>query len=101
MVITMAAADLAQNVNVGHKVHFDTPLAFALAMLATSAGNVERKASSLIAALARLRQHGVKVADMREDARIGCGIGAWSSANGRLINADDLINVFGAGNCLV
>src|SRR3954470_21506686 len=43
MVIAMAAADLAQDVDVRHKVHFNPALTLTLAMLATSTGHVERK----------------------------------------------------------
>src|ERR1051325_2224711 len=43
MVITMSAANLAQDINVRHKIHFNAALAFALAMLAAPAGDVKRK----------------------------------------------------------
>ena len=63
VVVALAAADLAQHVDVGQKIHLDAALALALAGFAAPAGHVEGEASGLVAALARLRQHGVEIAD--------------------------------------
>src|SRR5271157_4277366 len=52
VIVALAAADFAKDVNVREKIHLDAPLAFALARLATSSGNVEGEASRLVAALA-------------------------------------------------
>src|SRR6202046_4537128 len=41
VVVAASAADLAEHVNIGQKIHLDAALALALASLATSAGNVE------------------------------------------------------------
>src|SRR5215831_5620843 len=101
MVIAMSAADFAQDINVRHEVHFNAALAFTLAVLTTSAGDVEGKPAGLVPTLARLRQHGIKIADMREDAGVCCGIGARRPADGRLINADDLINMLSTGDGFV
>ncbi len=55
VVVAASAADFAEHVDIGQKIHLDAALAFALAGLAASAGNVEGKTSGLVAALARLR----------------------------------------------
>jgi nucleotidyltransferase AbiEii toxin of type IV toxin-antitoxin system len=60
---------------------FDAALAFALASLAASAGNVEGKASRLVAALARFRQHRVEIAYLREYSGIGRRIRARRRAH--------------------
>ena len=60
--------------------------------------DVEGEAPGLVAALARLRQHGVELANVGEDAGVGRRIRARRASDGRLIDADDLVDVFGAGN---
>src|ERR1019366_5190616 len=88
----------ALHVNVGQKIHFDAALASALAGLAASAGDVEGEASGFVSALARFGQHGVKVSNRREDSRVGCGIGARSAPDGRLVDANDLVDEVGSGD---
>ena len=101
VVVAAAAADLAQHVDVGQKIHFDAALALTLARLAAPAGDVERKSSRLIAALARLRQHGVEIANRGEHAGVSRRIRARSAADGRLIDANDLVDVLRARDRLV
>ena len=55
LVIAAPVAHFALHVHVGHEIHFDAPLAVALARLAAAAGDVEAEAAGLVAALARLR----------------------------------------------
>src|SRR5579862_901381 len=50
-IVTASAADFAQDINIGQKIHFDAALAFALAGLAASARDVKGKAPGLVAAL--------------------------------------------------
>ncbi len=101
MVVSLAAADFALHVNVREKIHFDAALPFALASFAASAGNVERESSRLVSALARFRQHGVEIANLREYAGIGCRIGTRRAADRRLIDANDFIDVLRSGNGFV
>ena len=101
VVVAVAAADLAQHVNVGQKVHFDPPLAFSLAGFAAPARNVERKASRLVTAFARLRQHGIEIANLGEDAGVGRWIRTRRAANRRLVDANDLVDIFRSGDGLV
>ena len=83
LIVAAAVTDLAEDVDVGQEVHLDAALAFALAGFAAAALDVEGEAAGLVAALARLGQHGEEVADGGEDAGVGGGIGARGAADGR------------------
>ena len=101
LVVAAAVAHFALYVDVGHEVHLDAALAVALAGLAAAAGDVEAEAAGLVAALARLGQHGEEVADGREDLGVGGGVGARRAADGGLVDADDLVDLLGAGEGVV
>ena len=101
LVVAAAVADLALHVDVGHEVHFNAALAVALAGFAAASGDVEAEAARLVAALARLGQHGEEIADGREDLGVGGGIGARRAADGRLVDADDFVDLLGAGEGVV
>ncbi len=101
LVVALAAADFAEDVDVGQEVHLDAALAFALAGFAASAGHVEGEASGLVATLARFRQHGEEIANLREDAGVGRGIRTRRAANRRLVNANDFVDVLDSGDRLV
>ncbi len=101
MVVAAPAAYLAQHINVRQKIHLDAPLPFPLAGLATTAGNIERKPSRLVTALACLRQHGVEVAHLREHPGIGRGIRARRTPDRRLIDANHFVDVLRSRNRLV
>ncbi len=92
VVVAFAATHFAEHVNIGQEVHLDSPLSFALACLAPSSWNIERKASCLVAPLSRFRQHGVEIANLRKHSRIGRGIRARSAANRRLVDANDFVD---------
>src|SRR5262249_26115535 len=93
--------DFANNIYVRQKIHFNTALAFALASFAAAPGHIERKAPGLVAALARLRQHGIKVANVRENLGVSGRIRPRCAANRRLIDANDLVNGPRTGDGLV
>src|SRR5580692_6893185 len=97
-VVALASANLAGDVHVGQEIHFDAALAVALAGFAASAFYVETEAAGAIAALARFWKHGVKLANGRENASVGGGIGARRAADGCLVNLHDFINVLDAGD---
>ncbi len=101
LIVAAAVAYLALHVDIGHEVHFDAALAVALAGLAAASGDVEAEAAGLVAALARLGQHGEQIADRREDAGVCRRIGARRAADGRLIDAHDLVDLLGAGERVV
>ena len=92
--ITLAFADIAGDVNVGQKVHFNLDDAIALAGFAASALDVERETPRCIAARFSVWQSSKPFADRRKRARIGGWIRAWCAANGRLVNIDDLVEMF-------
>src|SRR5271170_3718075 len=98
VVVAASAADFAEDVDIGKKIHLDAALAFALAGFATAAGNVEGEASGLVAALARFGQHGIDLANRSEDAGVGRGIGARSAADRGLVDANNFVDVLRADN---
>ena len=95
-IVAAAAADFAGDVHVRQKAHFDAPEAVALAGFAAAALDVEAEAAGAVAALARFGEHGEKLADGRENARVGGGIRTRRAADGRLVDLDDLVNVLDA-----
>ncbi len=91
-VVAAAAADVAGDVNVRQKIHFDAAQAVALAGFAAAALHVEAEAAGLVAAFARFGQHGEEIANGREDSGVGGGIRARRAADGRLIDLDDFVD---------
>ena len=100
-IVTAAAAKFTHHVNVREKIHFDAAQAVALAGFAAAALHVEAEAAWTVAALARFRKHGEKVADGREDAGIGGRIRARRAADRGLIDFDHFIDLIGAENFAV
>src|SRR6185437_9103267 len=96
LVIAPSVTHFTLHVHIGHEIHFDAALSVALAGFAASAGYVEAEPPRLVAAFARLRQHGKQIADRRKDLRVGCGIRTWRAPDWRLVDADDFVDVFGA-----
>src|ERR1041384_5283768 len=74
-------------------MHLDAKHAVALTRFTAAAFHVEREATRLVAARSRLREPGVELPKMREDARVRCGIRSGRSPDWRLIDADDLVDV--------
>src|SRR5262249_22312762 len=80
------------------KIHFDAAEAIALAGFAASAFHVETEAAGFVTSLARVGKHGVEIADGREEAGVGGGIGTRGAADRGLIDANDLVDLFDAGD---
>ena len=93
-VVALAAAHIAGHVDIGQEVHLDFEHAVALAGFAAPAFDVERKTSRAVAALARHRHAGKQLADRREKAGVGGGIGTRCAADRALIDVDDLVEMF-------
>jgi hypothetical protein len=72
-----------------------------LASLAASAVYVEGKAPRLVAADLAFRQLGEQVANMVKQPGVGAGVGARRAPDGRLVDIDDLIQVFAALDAVV
>jgi hypothetical protein len=82
-------------------VHLDLDDAVALAGLAAAALDVEREAARLVAARLGLRQAGEPVADRREGAGVGRRVRARRAADRRLVDVDDLVEMFEALDAVV
>src|SRR5439155_5842851 len=100
-VVAGAVAHVAGHVDVGQEVHLDLDEAVALARLAAAPLDVEGEAAGLVAARLGLGQAGEPVADHGEGAGVGRGVGARRAADRRLVDVDDLVEVFEAGDLAV
>src|ERR1022692_3624017 len=93
-VVTAATADVASNVDVGQEVHLDALQTIALAGFAAAAFHIEAEAAGFVAALARFGQHGVEIANGRENTGVGGRIRSGSAADGRLVDLDNFVDMF-------
>src|SRR5690606_35433607 len=100
-VVALALADIALDIDIGQEVHLDLDHAVALARLAAPALDVEGEAAGFIAARLRFGKSGKPVADRREGAGIGRGIGARRPPDRGLVDIDDLVEPFDALNSVV
>ena len=82
-------------------MHLDLDDAVALAGFAAAALDVEREAAGLVAARFGFGQAGEPVADRREGAGVGRGVGARRAADRRLVDVDDLVEVLEAFDAVV
>ena len=101
LVEALAAAVLAIDEHVGEKAHFLANLSLAGAGLAAPAVDVEGKAARRVAAQARFGRERVELADLVEQTDIGSGHRARRLADRRLIDLDDSLQGFPAGDLLV
>src|SRR5208282_5776599 len=92
-VVAPARAALAGHVDVGQKVHLHLDHAIALALFASSTGNVEREATRTIATLPGRHGAGEQLANGREQPRVGRRIAARRTADRRLIDAHDPVEI--------
>ncbi len=92
-IVTSAAANIAEHVDIGKEIHLDAFETIAFARLTTPAFDVEREAPGFITALARLRQHGVQLANRRKQSGVRRGIRSRRAANRRLVDLDYLVDV--------
>ncbi len=94
VIIAGAVADFTGHVDVGQEVHFDADDAVALAGFTAAALDVEAEAAGLVAPDLGFRRLAVELADGIEDARIRRRVGPRRPTDGRLVDVDDLIDVF-------
>src|SRR5256885_2101168 len=85
-----AAALFANELDVGEELHFDGDGAIALAGFAAATGNIERKVAGGVAAALGIGGGGEDFADGVEGFEISGRIGARRTADGRLVDDDDL-----------
>ena len=84
-----AAAFLADELDVGEKLHFNGDGAIALAGLAAATGDVERKMTGGEPAALGIGRRGKDFANGIKGLEIGGGVGAGRASNGRLIHDHD------------
>ena len=101
VIVAPASTNFAKHVHVGQEIHLYATLAFALARFTPPSGYVERESARLVAAFAGFRQHGIQIADLGEDSGVGGWVGARSAPDRRLVDANDLVDMLGAGDRLV
>src|SRR5205807_6194613 len=95
-VVTGALAHLAGHVYVGQEVHLDLDGPVARPGLAAAALDVEGEAAGLIAADLGLGRLAEQPPDVVEDAGVGGRVGPRGPPDGRLVDADDLVQQVGA-----
>ena len=100
-VVAFALADITGDIDVGQEVHFDLDDAIALARFAAAAFHVEGEAAGLIATRLGFGEASVPVADGTEGAGVCRRVRARRAADGRLIDVDNLVEVFDAFDLLV
>ena len=97
----MAFAHRASDPDIGEKIHFQLRRAVALARLATAAADVEAEAARLKTLRLGLGKLRVKAADFVENLDVGGRVRAGRAADGRLVDGDDLVEVFEALDLVV
>ena len=97
-VIALSVAHVTGDVYVRQKVHFDLFHAVSLACFAPSAPDVEGKSAGFIAFCFGVRGAGKQIPDIGKQTGIGCGIGAWGSADRALVDVDHLVQIFNTGD---
>src|SRR5947209_12401527 len=100
-IVAASAADLARDVNIRKKIHFDAAQTIALAGFAAAAFYVEAEAARAVAAFARFGKHGEELANGGEHASVGGRIGAWGATDRCLVDLDDFVDLIGADDFAV
>ena len=100
-VVAATGADIAGDEDIRQKVHLDPDLARALAGLAPTPLDVEAEPARFVSTGPRIGGRGEQRSDGIEDLGVGRRVRSRSAADGRLVDADDLVEVFPAGHRLV
>jgi len=106
VIVAASAADFTLHVNVGQEVHLDAALASPGRLRSDPPATFERRSVRVCTALAGFGQHGVEVANRREDSGIGRRIErARRATDGRLacvmtlsINSDPVMDLWAPGS---
>ena len=93
-----AAANVAQDLNIGQKVHLDALHALALAGLAAAAGGVEGETAGRKPSHPRLDRIRIHAADGLPESDIGRRAGARSLADGSLVDFEHAADGLPSGN---
>ena len=94
-------ADFTGHVDIRQETHFDFAKTIPLTRFASPAFDIEAKTTSFVPPRARFWEHRVQLANGCEDAGIRRSIRPRSPANRRLVDLDDLVDVFQAFDTLV
>ena len=100
-VVALAVAGFAGYVHVRQEVHFNLQGAVAGAVLAAAALDVEGESAGGVAAHFRFAGLCEQLADVVEHAGVGGGVRTRSTADGRLVHVNDLVQVFQPVDALV
>ena len=92
-VIAFAVANLARHHHIGQHIHLNGFVSVARTGLATAALHVKRETTRLITPYHCLGKVYEKVANVVENARVGCGIRTWRAPKRRLVYVHYLVNV--------
>ena len=93
-IVSPPPANVAGHINIRQKMHLDPVDAVTGTGLASAAANIKTEPPRFVAARPGIRRSGIKGADQIKDAGIGCGIRSGGSADRRLIDVDDFVEVF-------
>ena len=93
-IVPLAVADLAGHLDIRQEIHLDGLIAIAATGLAAASLDVERETAGLVTTNLGFRQADEQRADVAEHTGIGGWIGARRTADGRLVDTDDLVDVF-------
>ena len=92
-VIPLAMAHLTGHVHIRQEMHFDFHQAVAVTGLAPAALYIEGEAARAVAPHFGIGCGSKQIPDVIEQPRIGSGVGPGGSADGALVNVDDLVQV--------
>ena len=98
---TLASADRTCHPDSGQKIHLKFIGAATFARFTTSRFDIEAKAPRLIASPFRIGQLGIETTNFIEHLDVGCGIGSGRTADGRLIDRDQFVELFESLNGVV
>ena len=91
--VTCSITFFTGELDVGQELHLDRDGAVAFADVATAAGDVEGEVTGAEATTFGIGLCGEEGADVVEGLDVGDGVGAWSAADGGLIDKDDVVEV--------
>ena len=100
-VVAPALADLAWDINVGQKMHLDLDDPIAAASLTTSAAHVETEAARPVSPGLGLYCLREDLAYQVENSRISRGVGPRGTSDRRLVDVDNLVQMFETRDRLV
>ena len=92
-IVSLAFADFTGNVDIRQKMHLDFQDAIALTRFAASAFDVKREPPCGVPLCLGIVRLGEQLPNVCEYARIGCRIGTRRSADWRLVNVDDFVQI--------